>query len=107
MLHLKSKNAIFGFYHESLEELADQLDLSEKDLETFDYHLIIHLSEVLEVMENSNYKYVHISSVSVFDNLEEFFYFSEVVLGNDAHYIIEEENIFSYETYTMGGFWKK
>lgn len=108
MLLLNSKNVVFAFWYEALEELADRFYLLERELgENLDYQSVIYLEDLLKIMESNNYKTVYISSINVFDDLEEFFYFSEVVLGNGAHYYIDEEKISSKEMYSIGGILEK
>lgn len=100
---MKSKNVVFAFGFEALEELVDRFYHLEKQVgECFEYHPIIHLEDVMKVMKNNDYKDVYVSGVKVFEDLVDFWWFSEVVLGNGAHYHIDEEGINSEEIYSIG-----
>lgn len=103
---MKSKKAVFAFYHEQVEELKERFEMIVRaGEENVEYHTIVHLDDVLEIMENkkNHYSDVYLSSVRVFDDLEDFWWFSEVVLGNGANYFIDEEGINSRESYHVWG----
>jgi hypothetical protein len=100
---LKRKKAVLAFYYEDVEQLKDHFETIVKtEEENVDYHTVLHLEDVLEIMENNQYSDVYVSGVEVFEGLSEFGYFSEVVLGNGANYHIDEEGICSSEMYTVG-----
>lgn len=100
---MKSKKAVFAFYHEEVEELKEDYDLLERSLgENFEYHTVTHLEEVLEIMEENQIRDVYISSVKVFEDIHDFWWFSEVVIGNGANYHIAKEEINSEERYPVG-----
>lgn len=91
-LSLGNKKVVFAFGYEAMDELVDRFSPLERQLgERFEYYPIMDLDGVEEVLRNNDYKDVYVSSVEVFDDLEDFWWFSEVVLGNGAHYHIDEE----------------
>ncbi|MGM8212213.1 hypothetical protein ACLIBH_05375 [Virgibacillus sp. W0430] len=98
-----NKKVVFAFGYEAMDELVDRFSPLERQLgERFEYYPIMDLDGVEEVLRNNDYKDVYVSSVEVFDDLEDFWWFSEVVLGNGAHYHIDEEGINSEEMYPIG-----
>lgn len=102
-LSLGIKKVVFAFGYEAMDELVDRFSPLERQLgERFEYYPIMNLDGVEEVLRNNDYKDVYVSSVEVFDDLEDFWWFSEVVLGNGAHYHIDEEGINSEEMYPIG-----
>ncbi|GEM_PF-7020659 len=97
------KRVVFAFYDEEVEKLKKHYEIHERQLgEDFEYHQIVHLEEVMELMEDNRFRDVFISSVKVFDDLHDFWWFSEVVIGNGANYYIEKEGINSEEMYPVG-----
>lgn len=105
---MNSKHVVFAFGFEALEQLVDRFYRLEKQVgECFEYYPIINLEDVMIVMKNNDYKYVYVSSVKVFEDLEDFWWFSEVVLGNGAHFHIDEEGINSQEVYPIGAILEK
>lgn len=97
---MNKKIAVFAFFHETHDELKKRFDFLERlEKAECNYHTILDIRDVWAVMESNRYREVYVSSVGVFDHIEDFSFFSEVVLGNNANYFIGEEGIDSRTQY--------